>query len=155
NQMERFYPLHVYVCAGCLLVQLEKYVSPEEIFSEYAYFASYSDSWLEHVKKYTEMIVPRLNLNCRSQVVELASNDGYLLQYFVQKGIPALGVEPAANVAKAAQKRGVPTVIKFFGRQTAYELIREYGQADLLIGNNVLAQVPDLNDFVAGMKIML
>ena len=155
NQMERFYPLHVYVCGSCLLVQLEKYVSPEEIFSEYAYFSSYSDSWLEHVKNYTEMIVSRLNLNYQSRVIELASNDGYLLQYFVQKGIPALGVEPAANVAKSAEKRGVHTVIKFFGRQTAQELIREYGQADLLIGNNVLAQVPDLNDFVGGMKIVL
>src|SRR5881296_832821 len=155
NEMEQFYPLHVYVCENCLLVQLEKYVSPEEIFSEYAYFSSYSDSWLEHAKNYTEMIVRRLNLNVRSRVIELASNDGYLLQYFIDKGIPALGVEPAANVAKAAEKRGVHTVIKFFGRQTAHELIRQYGQADLLIGNNVLAQVPDLNDFLGGMKIAL
>src|SRR5437867_11930648 len=155
NEMEQFYPLHVYICENCLLVQLEKYVSPEEIFSEYAYFSSYSDSWLEHVKNYTEMIVSRLNLNYQSRVIELASNDGYLLQYFVQKGIPALGVEPAANVAKSAEKRGVHTVIKFFGRQTAQELIRQYGQVDLLIGNNVLAQVPDLNDFLSGMKIVL
>lgn len=155
NQMEPFYPLHVYVCHNCFLVQLEEYVKAEDIFSEYAYFSSYSDSWLEHVKNYTDMIVDRLNLDHRSQVMELASNDGYLLQYFVKKGIPAIGVEPAANVATVAEQKGVPTVVKFFGRTTARELVAESGKADLIIGNNVLAQVPDLNDFVGGMKIAL
>lgn len=155
NQMEPFYPLHVYVCHNCFLVQLEEYVKAEDIFSEYAYFSSYSDSWLEHAKNYTDMIVARLNLNHQSKVMELASNDGYLLQYFVKKGIPALGVEPAANVAAAAEQKGVPTIVKFFGRLTAQELTAEFGKADLIIGNNVLAQVPDLNDFVEGMKIAL
>ncbi|MGH8579651.1 MAG: methyltransferase domain-containing protein [Gammaproteobacteria bacterium] len=155
NRMEPFYPLHVYVCHICFLVQLEQYVSPEDIFQEYAYFSSYSDSWLEHARKYTEMIVERLNLNDRSRVVELASNDGYLLHNFVDRGIPSLGVEPAANVAAAAEQRGVPTVVKFFGQQTAHALVNDYGKADLVIGNNVLAQVPDLNDFVSGMKIVL
>lgn len=155
NRMEPFYPLHAYVCHTCFLVQLEQYVSPEHIFQEYAYFSSYSDSWLEHARKYTEMIVERLNLNDRSRVVELASNDGYLLHNFVDRGIPSLGVEPAANVAAAAEHRGVPTVVKFFGKETAHEVANDYGKADLVIGNNVLAQVPDLNDFVAGMKIVL
>lgn len=155
NQMEPFYPLHVYVCHNCFLVQLEEYVKVEDIFSEYAYFSSYSDSWLEHAKNYTDMIVARLALDQRSQVMELASNDGYLLQFFVKKGIPALGVEPAANVAAVAEQKGVPTVVKFFGITTARELVTESGKADLIIGNNVLAQVPDLNDFVGGMEIAL
>ena len=155
NRMEAFYPLHVYVCGNCFLAQLQQYVSREEIFNEYAYFSSYSDSWLEHAKRYTDMIVSRLGLNHRSTVMELASNDGYLLQYFVQKKIKAIGVEPAANVAAVAEKNGVPTVVKFFGRETAKELAARYGQVDLLIGNNVLAQVPDLNDFVGGMKTVL
>ena len=155
NQMEAFYPLHVYVCDNCYLAQLEQYVSAEEIFSEYAYFSSYSDSWLEHASRYTDMIVGRLGLDGASTVMELASNDGYLLQYFVRKGIQAIGVEPAANVAAAAEKKGVPTVVKFFGRETARELAAQHGQVDLLIGNNVLAQVPDLNDFVGGMKTVL
>lgn len=155
NQMEAFYPLHVYVCDNCFLAQLEQYVSPEEIFTEYAYFSSYSDSWLEHARSYTDMIVTRLGLGKDSAVMELASNDGYLLQYFVQKGISAIGVEPAANVAAVAEKKGVPTVVKFFGRDTARELAVRYGRVDLLIGNNVLAQVPDLNDFVGGMTTVL
>jgi SAM-dependent methyltransferase len=155
NQMEAFYPLHVYVCDSCFLAQLEQYVSAEDIFSEYAYFSSYSDSWLGHARRYTEMIVSRFGLDRRSVVMELASNDGYLLQYFVQRGIKAIGVEPAANVAAVAEKKGVPTVVKFFGRATARELAAQYGQVDLLIGNNVLAQVPDLNDFVGGMKSVL
>ena len=155
NQMEAFYPLHVYVCGNCFLAQLQQYVSREEIFNEYAYFSSYSDSWLEHAKRYTDMIVSRLGLNGRSTVMELASNDGYLLQYFVQKKIKAIGVEPAANVAAAAERNGVPTVVKFFGRETAKELVAQFEQVDLLIGNNVLAQVPDLNDFVGGMKTVL
>lgn len=154
NQMEPFFPLHVYVCERCFLVQLEEYVSPESIFTEYAYFSSFSTSWLEHAKKYTDMMVERFGINQKSHVVELASNDGYLLQYFVQKGIPVTGIEPAANVARAAVEKGVPTVVKFFGEKLALEMVREGKQADLAIGNNVLAQVPDLNDFVKGMKIL-
>lgn len=155
NQTEPFYPLHVYVCENCFLVQLQEYVSPENIFTEYAYFSSYSDSWLRHAKTYTDLIVDRFNLGPQSQVVELASNDGYLLQYFVEKGVPVLGIEPAANVAKAAIKKRIPTVVKFFGTKTAQELSAERGKADLLLGNNVLAHVPDLNDFVAGMRVLL
>jgi len=155
NHMEAFYPLHVYVCEKCYLAQLEQYVSVEEIFNEYAYFSSYSDSWLAHAKRYTEAMIERLRLDKSSTVMELASNDGYLLQYFVQKGVRAIGVEPAANVAAVAEKKGVPTVVKFFGRETAKELVGQYGTVDLLVGNNVLAQVPDINDFVGGMKTML
>jgi 2-polyprenyl-3-methyl-5-hydroxy-6-metoxy-1,4-benzoquinol methylase len=155
NQMEPFYPLHVYVCEQCFLVQLHEYVRPAEIFTEYAYFSSYADSWVQHANRYTEMMVERLKLTANSFVVELASNDGYLLQHFVAKGISVLGIEPAANVAEAARKKNVPTLVKFFGRQTASELIAERGMADLVLGNNVLAQVPDINDFVAGIKVLL
>jgi SAM-dependent methyltransferase len=155
NRMEPFYPLRVYVCDKCFLAQLEQYVSAEDIFTEYAYFSSYSDSFLAHCKRYTDMIVERLALNLQSVVMELASNDGYLLQYFIQKGIKSIGVEPAANVAAVAEKNGVPTVVKFFGRDTAKELVAQFGQVDLLMGNNVLAQIPDLNGFVAGMKTVL
>lgn len=155
NQMEAFYPLHAYVCGSCFLVQLEAYVTPEHIFSDYAYFSSYSDSWLAHAKKYTDLMVERFGIGEKSFVVELASNDGYLLQYFVEKKVPVLGIEPAANVAAVAVKKGVPSLVKFFGRETARELAGAGKQADLLLGNNVLAQVPDLNDFVAGMKILL
>ena len=155
NQMEPFYPLHVFVCEKCFLVQLEEYVSPDNIFSHYAYFSSYSDSWLEHCRCYTEQMLDRFRLNGQSLVVELASNDGYLLQYFVNKGIPVLGIEPAANVAKVAEEKKVPTLVKFFGKQLAVDLASGGKQADLLVGNNVLAQVPDLCDFVAGMKILL
>jgi len=155
DQMEPFYPLHVYVCAECYLVQLKEYVSGEEIFTEYAYFSSYSDSWLAHARRYTDQMIDQFGLTASGHVVEVASNDGYLLQYFVERGIPALGIEPAANVAKVAVARGVPTLVKFFGRATARELVAEGKQADLLLGNNVLAQVPDLNDFVAGLKIAL
>lgn len=153
--MEAFYPLRAYVCADCFLVQLEEYVGPAEIFTEYAYFSSYSDSWVQHAREYTEMIVRRLNLGHGSKVIEIASNDGYLLQHFVRMGIPSLGVEPAANVAAAAEGRGVRTVVAFFGREAAGELVKEHGGFDLLIGNNVLAQVPDLNDFVSGIKRLL
>ena len=155
NQMEPFYPLHVWVCDQCFLVQLESYVSAEHIFAEYAYFSSYSDSWLKHSSDYVDMITKRLGLGRQSLAVELASNDGYLLQYFVNKGIPALGVEPAANVAKVAVEKGVPTLVKFFGCQTAREIAADGKRADLMIGNNVLAQVPDLNDFVGGITIVL
>jgi 2-polyprenyl-3-methyl-5-hydroxy-6-metoxy-1,4-benzoquinol methylase len=155
NQMEPFYPLHVYVCETCYLVQLEEYVSPEHIFTEYAYFSSYADSWLQHAKNYTDSMIERFHLNGQSHVVEVASNDGYLLQYFVEKEIPVLGIEPAANVAKVAIEKRVSTLVEFFGVECAHRLAAEGKQADLLLGNNVLAQVPDLNDFVAGLKILL
>jgi hypothetical protein len=155
NQMEPFYPLHVSVCARCFLVQVQEYVSPQTIFTEYAYFSSYSDSWLAHAAGYVDMITQRLGLTSASQVVELGSNDGYLLQYFVAKGIPVLGVEPAKNVAAAAMAKGVPTATRLFGRQTACDLVAEGRRADLLCGANVLAQVSDVNDFVAGMKCLL
>jgi 2-polyprenyl-3-methyl-5-hydroxy-6-metoxy-1,4-benzoquinol methylase len=155
NQMEAFYPLHVFVCDRCFLVQLQEYVNPENIFVEYAYFSSFSDSWLEHCRNYTGQMTERFGLNAQSLVVEVASNDGYLLQYFVERKIPVLGIEPAANVAEVAVERGVPTLTQFFGTRLATELARDGKQADLLAGNNVLAQVPDLCDFVAGMKILL
>ncbi len=153
---EPFYPLHAFVCDKCFLVQVEEYVSGEEIFGgEYAYFSSFSDSWLAHAKKFADEVTERLELDENSQVVELASNDGYLLKNFIEKGIPVLGVEPADNVAAVAAGKGVPTVCKFFGVKTAKELVADGIQADLMCANNVLAHVPDLNDFVAGMKIVL
>jgi SAM-dependent methyltransferase len=155
NQMEAFYPLHVFVCDQCFLVQLQEYVAPEDIFTEYAYLSSYSDSWLAHAKAYTKLMIERFKLNAQSQIVELGSNDGYLLQYFVEAGIPVLGIEPAANVAKVAIAKGVPTLVKFFSAELAEELVRHGMQADLLLGNNVLAQVPDLRSFVKGMKTLL
>ena len=155
NQMEPFYPLHVKVCDKCFLVQLEQYVSAEHIFTEYAYFSSFSDSWLKHSSKYVDLISNRFGLGGQSLVVELASNDGYLLQYFVRKGIPVLGVEPAVNVATAAEQKGVPTLVKFFGCQTALEMVANGRLADLVVGNNVLAQVPDINDFVGGIRLIL
>jgi len=155
NSMEPFYPLHAFVCEKCFLVQLDEYVSAEQIFTEYAYFSSYADSWVQHMKLYTDMIVSRYNLTANSFVVELASNDGYLLQHFVAKGIPVLGVEPAANIAKVAMGKGIPTLVKFFGVQTANEMASEGKLADLVCGANVLAQVPDVNDFVKGIKIIL
>jgi 2-polyprenyl-3-methyl-5-hydroxy-6-metoxy-1,4-benzoquinol methylase len=155
NQMEPFYPLHAFVCEKCFLVQLDEYVSAADIFTEYAYFSSYADSWVRHMKDYTDMIVPRLGLTGNSFVVEVASNDGYLLQHFVNRGIPVLGIEPAANIAKVAVEKGIPTLVKFFGRQTASELAAEKKHADLIAGANVLAQVPDVNDFVAGLSLLL
>jgi SAM-dependent methyltransferase len=155
NQVEAFYPLHVRVCDQCFLVQLQEFVSAEAIFSEYAYFSSFSDSWLKHAADYVDMIVPRLSLGKASLAVELASNDGYLLKNFVSKGIPALGIEPAANIAKVANEKGVATLVKFFGRRTAQEMVADGKLADLVVGNNVLAQVPDLNDFVAGIRMIL
>jgi 2-polyprenyl-3-methyl-5-hydroxy-6-metoxy-1,4-benzoquinol methylase len=155
NQMEPFYPLHVYVCEKCFLVQLEEFVSPEHIFTEYAYFSSFADSWIEHMRRYADAITDRLGLSKKSFVVEVASNDGYLLQHFVKKGIPVLGIEPAANVAKVAVEKGVPTLVKFFGEQTARELAKEGKLADLICGANVLAQVPNPNDFVRGLKTLL
>jgi 2-polyprenyl-3-methyl-5-hydroxy-6-metoxy-1,4-benzoquinol methylase len=156
NLMERFYPLHAWVCESCKLVQLEEFESPAEIFSEYAYFSSFSDSWLKHAEKYVEMMIGRFGFNTQSQVVEIASNDGYLLQYFKQKNVPVLGVEPAANVAKVAlEKRGIPSRVEFFGTETAKKMVADGIKADLLLGNNVLAHVPDINDFVGGMKVLL
>ena len=157
NRAEKFYPLQTYVCAKCLLVQLEEFESPDHIFGDgdYAYFSSYSDSWLQHAKAYTELMVEKFGFNENHQVVEVASNDGYLLQFFQKKGIPVLGVEPAANTASVAEKKGIPSIVKFFGVQTAIDLVAAGQQADLLVGNNVLAHVPDVNDFVAGMKILL
>jgi SAM-dependent methyltransferase len=155
DAMEPFYPLHVRVCPSCLLVQLPAYVAPEAIFREYAYFSAYSDSWVEHSRRYVEAISARLGLGPSSYVVELASNDGYLLQHFVAAGIPALGIEPAWNVAEAARARGVETLTEFFGLELARQLVADGRAADLVIGNNVLAQVPDLNDFVAGIAHLL
>jgi hypothetical protein len=155
NAMEAFYPLRVYVCEQCFLVQLQEYVTPEDIFTEYAYFSSYSDSWLAHCRDYVDMISERLQLSSESLAVELASNDGYLLQWFVEKGIPVLGIEPALNVAKVAEEKGVPTLTEFFGAELASKLVGEGTMADLIIGNNVLAQVPDLNSFVAGITTLL
>ena len=153
--MEPFYPLHAYVCQKCLLVQLLAMETSEHIFSDYAYFSSYSDSWLAHAKVYTEKMRERFGLNAGSQVIEIASNDGYLLQYFKKAGVPVLGIEPAKNVAEVAIKAGIPSIVKFFGEKTAKELVADGTQADLLLGNNVLAHVPDLNDFVKGMKVAL
>ena len=155
NFGEVYYPLHVYVCEKCWLVQLEEYKSAESIFSDYPYFASYSDSWLKHCEKYCNEMKARFGLDKQSFVAEVASNDGYLLQYFVRLGVPVLGIEPAANVAKAAIEKSVPTLVRFFGTQVAKELAAEGRTADLVVGNNVLAQVPNLNDFVEGLKILL
>jgi hypothetical protein len=155
GRMEKFYPLHAWVCGACFLVQLEEFETPQQIFSEYAYFSSYSESWLAHARAYTGAMMKRFGLGGGSKVIEIASNDGYLLQYFVAQGVPVLGIEPAANVAQAAERKGVPSLVKFFGTQTAKELVVQGTRADLLLGNNVLAHVPDLNDFVAGMKVLL
>jgi 2-polyprenyl-3-methyl-5-hydroxy-6-metoxy-1,4-benzoquinol methylase len=152
--MEPTYPLYAWVCSRCKLVQLQEFETPDEIFSDYAYFSSYSSSWLAHAERYVEQMVDTYSIGPGNQVVELASNDGYLLQYFAQRDVQVLGIEPAANVAEAAEARGVRTLVKFFGRETAREIAAER-QADLLLGNNVLAHVPDLNDFVGGMKILL
>jgi hypothetical protein len=155
NQMEPFYPLHVWVCDQCYLVQLEEYVTPDHIFTEYAYFSSYADTWVQHARTYCEAMIDRFGLGAASHVVEIASNDGYLLQWFVQAGVPCLGIEPAANVAKAAVAKGVPTRVEFFGVESAQRMVAEGLAADLIAGNNVLAQVPDLNDFVGGLAILL
>ena len=152
---EMYYPLHVRVCEQCFLVQLEEFETREKIFSDYPYFSSYSDSWLKHAEDYCDKMIPRLDLGEKSLVVEVASNDGYLLQYFVRRNVPVLGIEPASNVAKAAVEKGVPTLVKFFGTELAADLAARGVCADLVLGNNVLAQVPDLNDFVEGLKIIL
>ncbi|MBL8490630.1 MAG: methyltransferase domain-containing protein, partial [Rhodocyclaceae bacterium] len=154
-RMEPFYPLHAWVCDSCLLVQLEEFEAPENIFGDYAYFSSYSSSWLQHAERYARDMTARFGIGAASQVVEIASNDGYLLQYFLAAGVPVLGVEPAANVAQVAAAKGIPTRVEFFGTASAGRLVADDLAADLLLGNNVLAHVPDLNDFVAGMRVAL
>jgi len=156
NAMERFYPLHAYVCDRCFLVQLEEFESPQQIFGdEYLYLSSYSESWLRHASQYAQQMTERFGFDFRSQIIEIASNDGYLLQYFKQKGIPVLGIEPAKNVAEIANGKGIQTLAKFFGVATATELAAQGMRADLLLGNNVLAHVPDLTDFMTGLNIAL
>jgi len=155
NKDETIYPLRAFVCEKCFLVQLEEYEKPQNIFSDYAYFSSYSETWLDHAKDYVKMMLKRFKINQKSQVVEIASNDGYLLQYFKKKGSHILGIEPATNVAKVAKKKGIPTLVEFFGTATAKRLVEKGMQADLIVGNNVLAHVPNLNDFVKGLQILL
>jgi SAM-dependent methyltransferase len=155
NQAEQFYPLKVFVCGSCLLVQLEQFVSTSTIFSEYAYFSSYSTSWLQHAQRYVEMMVERFDLGPHTSVVELGSNDGYLLKFFSGKGIPVLGVDPARNVAAVAIQNGIPTETGFFGAAMARDLLDKGKRADVIVGNNVLAQVPDINDFVSGISLLL
>ena len=156
DHAESIYPLHVYVCHACFLVQLPAYVAREEIFdAEYGYFSSYSDTMLRHAEAYVQMMVPRFGLDAGSLVVELASNDGYLLQYFKRAGVPVLGIEPTANTAAVAIGNGIPSLVEFFGRDTARQVRAERGPAHLILGNNVLAHVPDINDFVGGMKVLL
>lgn len=155
KRAEPHYPLHAHVCDSCKLVQLEEIQTPEQLFTDYAYFSSFSTSWLDHMKAYAATMTERLGLDTRSLVVEVASNDGYLLKYFLKHGVPVLGVEPAANVARAAIVRDIPTLVRFFGTKLAREMAEAGQKADLLIGNNVLAHVPDINDFVAGLKIVL
>lgn len=152
---EAFYPLHAWVCGQCFLVQLEEFQSPAEIFSDYAYFSSMSDSWLAHCEAYATGAIARLGLGAGHQVIEIASNDGYLLQFFHRQGIPVLGIEPAANVAAHAEAKGIRSLVRFFGTATARELVAQGTRADLLVGNNVLAHVPDLNDFIAGLALVL
>ena len=156
NHPEPFYPLHVYVCDSCFLVQLPALVSREEIFDDdYGYYSSFSDTWLLHAKQYVEAMIPRFGLGKSSKVVEVASNDGYLLQYFHKAGIPVLGIEPTSNTAAVAIKNGITTLTRFMGKQTAEEIRSTHGKADLLLGNNVLAHVPDINDFVSGLALIL
>jgi hypothetical protein len=155
NKMEPFYPLNVYFCKKCFLVQLEESISPQEIYQKYAYFSSSSKGWLKHCESYVDMISSKMGLNASSQVIEIASNDGYLLQFFVQRHIPVVGIEPASNVAEEALKKGIPTIIQFFSKEIAKDLAKDNKQADLLIGNNIIAQVPDLHGFLEGLKILL
>ncbi len=155
NRMEPFYPLHAYVCSSCFLVQLEEMESPEEIFEDYAYFSSYSESWLEHARAYAKMAQERFALNSSSRVVEIGSNDGYLLRFFKEMGIGVLGIEPAANVAEAAREKGIETVVRFFKQDLAEEITAGGRGADLLVGNNVLAHIPDINDLMQGLKRLL
>ena len=154
--MEPFFPLHVHVCGECFLVQLEEYVTPDKIFSaDYPYYSSFSDSWVEHARRYVEHVQQDFGIGSEDLVVELASNDGYLLQHFVASNVPCLGIEPAEGVAEAAQAKGIPTITRFFGTETARDVLASHGQAQLILGNNVLAHVPDLNDFVEGVRVLL
>jgi len=155
DEAEAFYPLHVRLCDSCLLVQLPAYVSGEHIFSDYAYFSSYSDSWVAHAKRYADAMIDRLSLTPDSLVTEVASNDGYLLQHFLARGIPVLGIEPAANVAAAARSRSIPTEVKFLGPETGLEIAECHGQADLVAGNNVFAHVPDIKGFASGLRALV
>ncbi len=155
QEMEPFYPLHAYVCSSCFLVQVSESESPEKIFSDYAYFSSYSDSWLRHSEDYAREMIKRWQLGASSRVLEIASNDGYLLQYFKQDGIPVLGIEPAANVARVAVYKGIPTEVAFFGEKKGAELAAAGKSADLIVANNVMGHVPDINDFVKGFKLAL
>jgi 2-polyprenyl-3-methyl-5-hydroxy-6-metoxy-1,4-benzoquinol methylase len=155
DRREPFYPLHAYACDGCHLVQLAAFETPQEIFGDYLYFSSFSNSWLQHAQTYANSMIERFGLNAGSQVVEIASNDGYLLQYFKEQGIPVLGVDPAANVATTAIAKGIPTEIAFFGEETARRLSERGVSADLMVANNVLAHVPNLHDFVEGFRILL
>jgi len=155
DEAEAFYPLHVRLCDACLLVQLPAYVPGEDIFSDYAYFSSYSDSWVAHAKRYAEAMIESLRLTPDSLVTEVASNDGYLLQHFLAAGIPVLGVEPAANVAEAARARGITTEVRFLGAETGREIARKHGRADLVAGNNVFAHVPDIRGFAAGLRALV
>ena len=155
DQAEVFYPLHVRQCSSCLLVQLPAYVSGEEIFSDYAYFSSYSDSWVAHAKRFADSMVERLGLTENNRVVEVASNDGYLLQHFLARRIPVLGIEPARNVAEVAQSHGIETVVEFLGAATGTDLAERYGQADLVVANNVFPHVPDIRDFAAGLRALV
>ena len=152
---EAFYPLHVRLCETCLLVQLPAYVAGEDIFSDYAYFSSYSDSWVAHAKRYAEAMTERLGLTSDSLVTEVASNDGYLLQHFHAAGIPVLGVEPAANVAEAARAKDIRTEVAFLGAETGRQIAERYGRADLVAGNNVFAHVPDIRGFAAGLRALV
>jgi C-methyltransferase C-terminal domain/Putative zinc binding domain/Methyltransferase domain len=155
DEAEAFYPLHVRICDSCLLVQLPAYVAGEDIFSDYAYFSSYSDSWVEHARQYAEAMISRLNLTTSSLVTEVASNDGYLLQHFMAKGIPVLGVEPAENVAQMAESKGIRTEVTFLGTQTAADIAVRYGKADLVVANNVFAHVPDIRGFAVGLRSLV
>jgi SAM-dependent methyltransferase len=155
NKVEYFYPLHAVVCEHCLLVQIDEFVAPHNIFTDYAYFSSYSNSWLDHCKSYVNMMIERFELDANSSVIEIASNDGYLLQYFIARGIPCLGIEPAQNVADIAIQKGVPTETEFFGEAYANNLNERRSKPNLIIGNNVLAHVPNINDFVSGLKKLL
>ena|SRR5215469_5077000 len=155
DQAEQFYPLNVRICESCLLVQLPAYVTGEEIFSDYAYFSSYSDSWVAHARRYADAMTERLGLSERSLVTEVASNDGYLLQHFLTSGIPVLGIEPAANVAEAARAKGIRTEVDFLGAETGHMISGRYGKADLVAANNVFAHVPDIRGFAAGLSALV
>ncbi|MDE3185321.1 MAG: methyltransferase domain-containing protein [Bacteroidota bacterium] len=156
NEPETYFPLKVFTCPKCFLVQIDEYKKTEDIFShQYAYFSSYSSAWLAHAKKYTEMMMGRFGYNENSQIIEIASNDGYLLQYFKEKKVPVLGVEPAKNTSDVAKQKGIESINEFFGTKLAKEMVSKNIKADLLIGNNVLAHVPDIVDFVTGLKLVL